>query len=66
MNRKEYKNLSTEDLKELLIDWYYLLSLITNYEDEKRLDREIHKAKAILEKRGIYIQEKIVPMFLKT
>lgn len=55
---------STTTLKNTLNDYYYILSLVSNSKDEKKLDEEIHRIKAVLEGRGIYTREKIVPIFV--
>lgn len=54
-----------KDLKDAIQEYYVLLGHATDYEEEKYIDAQIHKLKKELEKRGIYVREKIKPEFVK-
>lgn len=56
---------TNKDLKDAIQEYYALLGYATNYEEEKYIDAQIHKFKKELEKRGIYVREKIKPEFVK-
>lgn len=56
---------TNKDLKGMIQEYYVLLRHATNYEEEKYIDTQIHKLKKELEKRGIYVKEKIKHEFVK-
>lgn len=56
---------TNKDLKDAIQEYYALLGCATNYKEEEYVDAQIHKFKRELEKRGIYVREKIKPEFVK-
>lgn len=54
-----------KDLKDAIQEYYAILGHATNYEEEKYIDAQIHKLKKELEKREIYVREKIKSEFVK-
>lgn len=58
------KDLSIPQLKIRLHYYYDILKTIDNYEDERVVDSVIHEIKKVLESRGIYVRERIEPVFV--
>lgn len=56
---------TNKDLKDAILEYYMFLGCATNYKEEEYIDAQIHKFKKELEKRGIYVREKIKPEFVK-
>lgn len=56
---------TNKDLKDAIQEYYSLLGHATNYKEEECIDAQIHKFKKELERRGIYVREKIKPEFVK-
>lgn len=63
--QKAFSAFSIEELKELLKGHYELLGNIDSYKYEKTVDSLIHSIKKELQSRGIYVKEKIKPIFIK-
>lgn len=59
------KDLSIPQLKIRLQYYYDILKTIDNYKDEEMVDKVIHEIKKVLETRGIYVRERIEPVFVK-
>lgn len=64
--RNPFSNFPTEELKELLAGYYEMLGNVNSYKHEKTIDNWIHGIKKELRCRGIYVREKIKPIFIKT
>ena len=62
---KFFESCSITELKTHLLTFYEVLAEMDHYEEKIRADKKIHQVKKELEKRGVYVQEKIIPTFIK-